>query len=218
MNIESVHDESFAPYGRVLDVPERLTAPVLRALETQTPLPEATDYVASEPALESLPEAPELMRVLFGGRPAQLGWCNGHNTRLNCLEYHRSSEFNLGTTDFVLLLAHEWEVRGGELDTQAVRAFRVPAGELVEVYATTLHYAPCHVDPEAGFRVLVGLPAGTNGPMTPELEELRASGAADAPLLWADHKWLLAHPESDEAAAGAHVGLTGHNIDLARRP
>ena len=68
--------------------------------------------------------------------PVQFGWCNGHNTKLNCLEYHRDSEFNLGTEDFVLLLAREDDIVGGKLDTAKVKAFRVPAGVLVEVYAT----------------------------------------------------------------------------------
>ena len=36
----------------------------------------------------------------------------------------------------------------------------IPA--LLEVYATTLHYAPCHTDPANGFKVLVALPKGTN--------------------------------------------------------
>ena len=120
--------------------------------------------MASEPALEELDIADGLKMLLFGGRTAQLGWCNGHNTRLNCLEYHRASEFNLGTRDFILLLAKLDEVEGGVLDTACVKAFRAPAGVLVEVFATTLHYAPCMVDAE-GFRVLVALPAGTNGPL-----------------------------------------------------
>ena len=34
-------------------------------------------------------------------------------------------------------------------------------------------------------------------------------------MLWARNKWLLAHPESSEAAAGAVVALTGVNIDIA---
>ena len=219
MEILSVHDEAFCVYGRVwADAPATLTDPVLRALSEHTPLPAGTGYVASEPALEGLDVAPALKQLLYGGRPAQLGWCNGHNTKLNCLEYHRSSEFNLGTEDFVLLLAKQEKIRGGVLDTTRVRAFRVPAGVLVEVYATTLHYAPCHADASRGFRVLVALPEGTNGPL-PERGALRSAGAAgsgDAPLLWAADKWLLAHPESAEAAVGAHVGLTGANIDIAR--
>ena len=56
-------------------------------------------------------------------------------------------EFNLGTEDFVLLLARMEDIEDGKLDTAKVKAFRAPAGTLVEVYATTLHYAPCHVRP-----------------------------------------------------------------------
>ena len=30
----------------------------------------------------------------------------------------------------------------------------------------------------------------------------------------ARNKWLLAHPDSSEAKTGAHIGLTGKNIDI----
>ena len=33
--------------------------------------------------------------------------------------------------------------------------------------------------------------------------------------LWACNKWLLAHPDSAEAAQGAAAVLTGENIDIA---
>ena len=142
--------------------------------------------------------------------PAQLGRCSGRNTKLNCLEYHRDSEFNLGVNDFILLLAKQDEIENGVLDTSKVKAFRAQAGVLIEVYATTLHYAPCHVNAADGFRVLVALPAGTNT----ERPDFAPAGGDDA-LLWARNKWLLAHPESSEAAAGAYVGLAGENIDIA---
>ena len=143
--------------------------------------------------------------------PFQLGWCNGRNTKLNCLEFHRDSEFNLGTEDFILLIAKQEDIVDNKLDTAKVKAFRAPAGVLIECYATTLHYAPCHADPAKGFRVLVALPAGTNTDYRPE-------GGANAwdSMLWARNKWLLAHPESSEAADGAVVALTGENIDIAK--
>ena len=144
MKIFSVTDPEFKPYGRVVTGLDTTKAEILAAL-ANTPLPAATDYVAEDAALQELPAAVEVSEHLFGGMPCQLGWCNGHNTYLNCLEYHRDSEFNLGTEDFVLLLARQEEIAGGKLDTAKVKAFRVPAGTLVEVYATTLHYAPCHV-------------------------------------------------------------------------
>lgn len=210
MKIYSVTDPEFKPYGCVWsNVPAEYTEAVTKTLTEKTPLPEATGYVQSEPALEALDCAAEFKKLLYGGRPAQLGWCNGHNTKLNCLEYHRSSEFNLGPRDFILLLAKRDDVVDGKVDSSCVKAFRVPAGVLIEVFATTLHYAPCMVDDE-GFRMLVALPEGTNGPM-PE----GVPTGADSELLWAADKWLFAHAESPEAADGAAVALTGENIDIA---
>ena len=81
-----------------------------------------------------------------GGMPVELGMCWGRNTKLNCLEYHRDSELHIGAAPFVLLLARQEEIGDGVLDTGKVKAFRAPAGAVVEVYATTLHYAPCHLD------------------------------------------------------------------------
>ena len=210
MKILSVFDPEFKPYGKVITGMEETVAEILAALE-QTPLPEGVGYVPTEPILQELPAATELSDNLFGGMPAQLGWCNGHNTKLNCLEYHRDSEFNLGTQDFVLLLAKMEDIGDdGKLDTAKVKAFRAPAGTLIECYATTLHYAPCHCDETKGFRVLVALPWLTNTDK-PSIKVL----SPEDKLLWARNKWLLAHAESAEAAQGAYVGLVGENIDIA---
>ena len=208
MKVYSVNDPKFKPYGRVVTGLEDTKREILTAL-AKTPLPTATDYVAEDENLQELPAAVEVSEHLFGGMPCQLGWCNGHNTKLNCLEYHRDSEFNLGTEDFILLLAKLDEVENGKLDTAKVKAFHVPAGVLVEVYATTLHYAPCHLDESKGFRVMVALPMGTNTG-----KPVMQAQTNEDRRLWAKNKWLLAHPESQEAQSGAYVGLTGKNIDL----
>lgn len=208
MKIYSIHDPEFAPYGKALEGYD--TAPLLAALEKATPLPQEVEYVPSQPELEALPIARLLAANAYGGMPIQMGWCNGHNTKLNCLEYHRDSEINCGTSDFILLVAREDEVINGKLDTAKVKAFLAPAGALVEVYATTLHYAPCSARAGEGFRVLVALPKGTNGPK-PEVTPLNQEDK----MLWACNKWLLAHPETSEAAQGAYTGLLGENIDIA---
>lgn len=206
MKIYAVTDPAFKPYGRVVE--GYPVAGLLDALAA-TPLPEGVSYVPQLDALHHAPDGEAVGEALFGGMPFELGYCNGHNTRLNCLEYHRDSEFNLGTEDFILLLARQDELENGELDTAKVKAFRVPAGTLIEVYATTLHYAPCHCDPLRGFRVLVALPLHTNTAYRP------ASGANTLDRqLWARNKWLIAHPESDEAKQGAFVGLHGVNLDI----
>ena len=209
MKIYSVYDPEFKPYGQIVTGMDESVQEILTALAT-TPCTDHVEYVPTDPVLQELPAAIEVSEHCFGGMPTQLGWCNGHNTKLNCLEYHRDSEFNLGTEDFILLLARQDEIEEGILDTAKVKAFKVPAGVLVEVYATTLHYAPCHTSSETGFRVAVVLPRGTNTEkpaIVPQNEEDQ--------WLMARNKWLLAHPESSEAKGGAKVGLSGVNIDIA---
>ena len=208
MNIESIYDPSFKPYGQVLSGYD--TAALVSAMEA-IPLPE--EGVAYEPSIVSLESNTifgQLQNNAYGGMPVQIGMCWGRNTRLNCLEYHRDSEVNIGDDDFILLLAKQDEIVDGVLDTAKVKAFRVPAGVVVEVYATTLHYAPCHVDAQEGFRVAVVLPKGTN-----EAKPAIAPITQEDNWLWARNKWLLAHPESGEAGQGAYVGLVGENIDIA---
>ena len=207
MKIYSVTDPEFRPYGQL---PEGYdTEELLKAMEA-IPLPETgTAYEPGIAALEACAIFSELQNRAYGGMPVQLGMCWGRNTRLNCLEYHRDSEVNIGSADFILLLAKQDEIENGVLDTGKVKAFRVPAGLPVEIYATTLHYAPCHTDPDSGFRVAVALPKGTNT-AKPDL----SPGSAEDRLLTARNKWLLAHPDSDEAKNGARIGLTGANIDI----
>ena len=208
MTILPISDPAFASYGKILEGYD--TQELLRTLEAATPLPQGVEYVPSQPELEALPLTSLLASNAYGGMPIQMGWCNGHNTKLNCLEYHRDSELNCGTEDFILLLARMDDIApDGTLDTGLVKAFRVPAGVLVEVYATTLHYAPCSAAKGAGFRVLVALPKGTNGPR-PDIQVLNREDS----MLWACSKWLLAHPESSEAAQGAPGVLRGENIDI----
>ena len=206
-NIYSVTDAEFLPYGKVLEGYE--TAGLVEAMR-QIALPDqGTAYKPGIASLESEPLLEELRDRAYGGMPVQLGMCWGRNTKLNCLEYHKDSEINIGTEEFVLLLAKLEEVEDGVLDTAKVKAFRVPAGTVVEVYATTLHYAPCHLEAEKGFRVAVALPKGTNT----DKPECAVKNAEDK-LLWARNKWLLAHADSAEAKQGAYIGLTGENPDL----
>ena len=71
-------------------------------------------------------------------------------------------------------------------------------------------YAPCSAKKGQGFKVLIVLPEGTNGPK-PEMAPLNDEDRT----LWACNKWLLAHEESAEAKDGAAVLLHGENIDIA---
>lgn len=209
MKIHSIQEPLFKDYGKVItgyDVSE-----LLSVMDSVTPLPQGVEYVPEQPEMQALPITKEISDRLYGGMPVQMGWCNGHNTKLNCLEYHRDSEINLGTKDFILLVGKQGQIGDDWMfDTSDVVAFKVPAGVMVEVYATTLHYAPCSAKSGEGFKVLVALPKGTNT----DKPEFVSCNHEDT-LLTARNKWLLAHPESSEAKSGAVIGLKGENTDIA---
>lgn len=210
MKIMSVTDPAFKNYGQIItgyDLTE-----LIATLDRVSPCPEGTVYVAEDPELQKLPIVNQLRNNLFGGMPIEMGYCSGHNTKLNGLEYHRDSEINLGVEDFILLLAKREEIGDdGILDTDKVVAFKCPAGVMIEVYATTLHYAPCNAKAGQGFKTLVILPQGTNT-AKPEIAILNDEDKA----LRACNKWLLAHPDTDAVkTGGAFAGLRGVNIDIA---
>ena len=206
MQIYSVFDPEFAEFGKVLEGYD--TAELVEAMK-KIDMP--AEGVAYEPGIDSLEACgifKELTDNAFGGMPIELGMCWGYNKALNCLEYHRNSEINIGATDFVLLLAKQEKIVDGKLNTADVVAFKAPAGAVVEVYATSLHYAPCMVTDD-GFRVAVVLPKNTNT----DLEKGAVKNEEDK-MLWARNKWLIAHPDASEAKQGAYVGLVGENITI----
>lgn len=210
MKIQSVYDEAFAVYGRVLEGFD--FGSLLDTLQDKTPRPDdGVVYVPGDAALEADAAYAVLRDHVYGGMPIQIGYCNGTNTKLNCVEYHRDSEIDIGAQDFILLVARQQDIAPDHtLDTGKVEAFLAPAGAAVELYATTLHYAPCDAKPQAGFRVAIVLPKGTNTE-PPALTDPHM----DDRLLRARNKWLIAHPDAAEAQDGAFAGLTGENIDIA---
>ena len=76
---------------------------------------------------------------------------------------------------------------------------------MAELYATTLHSAPCN-STEEGFRYAIVLPDGTNLP----LDENHCAGGEDA-LITAKNKWLIGHAEGGLPGVDA-IGLKGENI------
>ena len=91
MKIQQVEDKAFSTYGRVLE--GYALSPLLKAME-HTPLPVAKAFKDRA----------------FGGLPIQVGFCNGFNTYLNAVEYHRSSEINVAVTDMILLVGRQQDI------------------------------------------------------------------------------------------------------------
>lgn len=205
MKIYNVNDEHFHAYGRVIkdiDLSE-----LLEEMDS-TPLTDEVVYEPSVDELECLEAARRLQTCAFGELPIQVGYCNGNNLKLNALEYHRSSEINIGATDAILILGRQQDITCDlTYDTSLAEAFFLPKGTAVELYATTLHYAPCTAN-KGGFRVTVVLPKGTNYPLK------SSHSVGEDGHLTAVNKWLFGHPEGG-LPEGSPMGLIGKNLDVS---
>ena len=159
MKIQNVSDAAFKKYGKVIT---GLDCSDIIAAMAETPCPENVVYVPGAESLESCASAKGIAYTLYGGMPVQIGYCNGNNHKLNGLEYHRDSEVNIAVTDLILLIGSEQDIENGQVRYR-LRSKRSssPAGTVIEVYATTLHYAPCNAN-DGGFKCVVALPKGTN--------------------------------------------------------
>ena len=205
MNLIPVTDVKFKKSGRVVkDVDFKELIEEMK----KTPCPEDVVYVASVPELEALPVFYELVERTYGEMPVQIGYCNGKNKLLNALEYHRSSEIDVAVSDLVLMLGKRADITEDfQYDSANVEAFLVPAGTAVEVFADTLHYAPCNTE-ESGFRMVVILPKGTNL----DLMKKHENATDEEKLLFGTNKWVIAHP--DAKIEGAFNGIIGENLKL----
>lgn len=210
MTIKPVTGRAFKPFGRVIKG-YYLRSLIEEMEKTECP----SDRVVYEPSvrsLETLKINRQFSEEAYGGMPIQIGYCNGRNHLLNAVEYHRDSELNLACTDMILLVGKRQDIgRDYTYDTGKMQAFLVKKGTLVEIYTTTLHYAPISAGEHENFRCVVVLPRGTNEP----LPACRGKAhTKEDQLLTHVNKWLIAHPESGLDKDGAFVGLKGENIRL----
>ena len=173
MKIQNVSDAAFKKYGKVIT---GLDCSDIIAAMAETPCPENVVYVPGAESLESCASAKDIAYTLYGGMPVQIGYCNGNNHKLNGLEYHRDSEVNIAVTDLILLIGSEQDIENGKYDTSKVEAFLVPAGTVIEVYATTLHYAPCNAN-DGGYRKARAEDRGRQNAFRPQQVAAHAPGS-----------------------------------------
>lgn len=202
-NIEiiSVFDDSFKLYGNVLDYDAKEVVREGKKLE----MPEAVIYKPSLEAFEKLSVTKEIANDIFGYLPMQAGVCYGHASMMNATEWHTSTEINIAITDMVLILGNRWDIVDDKIDSSSFKAFFVPEGTVVELYATTLHYCPSQTSDD-GFICAVYLPEGTNTALEEEPIDKRIT---------AKNKWLLAHVDNEaKIKQGAVPGITGINYKI----
>ena len=204
--MKSIFDAEFKKYGKLV---EGYDLAGLNEILQDMPMPkDGVEYIPSQEALEDLPIYKELSAGFFGGMPIQIGSCCGKNSKLNCLEYHRDSELNYFTADVILMLGKLEDIVDGQYNSNNVDLFVAPAGNLIELYATTLHYCPANIHRD-GFKAACVLPRGTNtenNGFVPKTDEDN--------LLFMKNKWIIAHPDAPEASMGVKVGIIGDNITV----
>ncbi len=202
INVFSIKDKEFSKYGRIIELDTQEICDASKKLK----LPETgSEYIASVDSLEKLTCAEKIYELTAGGCDAQIGICHGHSRSLNGLEYHKSSEINIAVTPLVLLLGLVYEMDGNEYQSDRVKAFYLEAGDVVEIYSTTLHFCPCQVSDE-GFSCVVALPRHTN--------ELLSKKASDR-LLFKKNKWLICHEDNTGLInRGAYPGIHGINYSI----
>ncbi len=198
----SVTSKEFAKYGYKLKGDyESVTS----FLINHSPMPKENNlYVRDDLEFKKLEIFKSIKEEIYGLGAIETGYCNGYNNKLNCMEYHTCPEVDIAATDLVLLLATQEDIVDGKLDSKKVKAFYVKKGEAVVLYPYVLHFSPCRVS-EEGFKCAIVLTEGTNRDLESKPND---------PKLWKENKWLLAHPDTNQAKLGAYVGIVGENIEI----
>ena len=198
-----VTSKEFSSFGRII---KNIDATEIIKVSEEIENPESgSTYVPSLDAFEKLDIAKTIKNELFGTMPSQIGYRWGYNNMLNATEWHTSSEINIAVSPLVLILGHIWDIKDGKIDSSSFKAFYLPAGTVVEVYATSLHFCPCQVSDD-GFKSVVGLPKGTNTNLETELKDKQ---------IFRKNKWIICHVDNDALIEkGVVAGITGTNFKI----
>lgn len=207
--IFSIEDPEFATYGKVHP---QVKVPKMREYVYRNK--EMPEYEVYEPCCEELmkmDEAVYFTQFAYGETACQVGYYSGFCSKLNAVEYHKCSEVLVEFEPAVLILAHIWDIEDQKIDAAKFQLFYVPADTCVELYATTLHFAPCMAT-RAGVRQVVCQTDTTNTDLH-HPERMNAEG--ENRLLYQRNKWVLIHPEAaDSFSENAVQGITGENISV----
>lgn len=204
-HIHRVTSQRFARYGRLRVDPK--LASLTEAVRRHTTIPDDRNvYVASDPTLEQDAAFPYLQDSYYGQCPIQFGYCNGHSKTLKAMEYHMGSELLFAATPLILVLGFVGDLEAGRIHTSQFEVFYVDENDVVELYGTTLHHAPCAVRPE-GFQSGIVLLRGTNTPLS--------DGIPKEQFLWQKNKWLLAcHDNEMLCSQGVSGNIDGPTIEI----
>ena len=201
--IYKTSDKEFIPFGKVInDISPDEFIEASKTVE----MPEVgSSYVPSLEEFEKTNVKDDVKVKDYGEMPIQADYCWGFSDHLNAVEWHKSSEVNVAITPLVLFLGQVQDIVDNKIDSSKIKAFYVEKGEVLEVYATTLHFCPCQVE-KTGFKCVVILPEGTNVPLDGEYEDK---------IMFRKNKWILSHVDNEALIArGVVPGVTGVNFQI----
>lgn len=203
IEIIDVDDVRFKEYGRVIN--EVNSFKIVKYSKSEIKIPkDGNIYNASSKILEAFDIIGEIKNKIYGGLEIQVGSCAGQNTKLTGLEYHQGSETIIAVTDCIVMIGKLQDMGHDKFDSKKIETFYVKKGQIVELYATTLHYTPCKVD-EDGFITLVILLKGTNTVIE----------GSNNILLTKKNKYFITHKsQENKVKDGAFPGLIGDIIEL----
>ncbi len=172
------------------------------ALESQKlDIREQNQYIADDTDCHNFVAYNEIKTQIFADLDIQSGWCFGRGTKMNGVEWHKSSEVVVAITDCVLFLGDYNDIIDDIYDTKNTVALYLKVGEVVELMPMTLHLAPARVEDD--FVVAIILPQNTNLPLVGGI-----SGSKRAV-----NKWLLVHKENETGIKnGGKIGVIGKNL------
>lgn len=208
ITIYDIYSDEFKRFGKVSDLD---CSEIIEYMDKHTEIPkEGNFYTPHDKNMEQFSVYKEAYEKNYGLVDVEIGYCNGHSTYLNGLEYHKTNEFNIGATDMIIFLAMVQDMEGITIDTKHARAFFLGKGEVVELYQTSMHYAPCKVF-ESGFKCGVILTKPTN--VLTGIVDRNATG--EHRMLFKQNTWLVVHPDFKEFVdLGAYPGITGENYKI----
>ncbi|RGB64225.1 MULTISPECIES: DUF4867 family protein [Oscillospiraceae] len=203
--IYSIDDEAYKPYGRVLG--DVCVKDLVEYIDKNIEIPASgSKYVPSVPELEAFDCVKKIEDLVYGQMEVEAGYCAGYNDVLGGLEFHQGSEVAVTTTDTLFIVGKKQDMSDeGDIDGSKLEYFYIKRGQVVEMYSTTLHYCPVHVD-DNGFFTLVILLRGTNT-------------ALDHPsankLFTKKNKGFICHTSNTaKIEAGSYPGLKGDLIKI----
>lgn len=198
----TARSSEFKKYGEII---EGNFEDVVEYLHSNSPMPEQNNlYVRDDLKMHNLISFLEIKNKVYKNKETEIGYCNGYNSKLNCLEYHNGIEVDIAATDLVLLLALQEDVHDGVIDSKDVKAFYIKKGEAVILYSGVFHFSPCKLS-DSGFKCAIILPDGTNKDLEKPSEDKK---------YWKENKWLYAHKDTNQAKLGAYIGIIGENIEV----